>query len=98
MIGDYENIEITSQFHIFNTMRFNESRRKVNYSNDGIELVKQNNRTLKSLLNIITKSSKFESLNGFVQEILEGDLGFSEQLDEVFFVLFSFQQVLVQAE
>ena len=77
MIGDYENIEITSQFHIFNTMRFNESRRVVNYSNDGIDLVKQNNTSLKGLLDIISKTSKFESLNGFIKEILEGDLAFS---------------------
>lgn len=29
---------------------------------------------------------------------MDGDLVFSEQLDEVYFVLFSFQHVLVQAE
>jgi hypothetical protein len=40
-------------------MRFNESRRKVSYKNDAIELVKQNNTTIKSLLSIITKTSRF---------------------------------------
>lgn len=58
-------------------MRFNESRRKISYDHDGIELVKQNNNTIKSLLEVVTKTSKFESLNGFVKEILEGELAFA---------------------
>ena len=81
LIGEYENIEITSQFHIFNTMRFNESRRKISYEHDGIELIKQNNNSIKSLLEVITRASKFESLNGFVKEVVEGELVFAEQID-----------------
>ena len=47
---------------------------------------------------MVTKSSKFESLSGFVEEILEGNLSFQEKLDDVLFVLYSFHQVMMEAE
>lgn len=44
-IVDIEKLPIASQFHVYNTSRFNESRRKLNSRQDKLGLLAKNNKT-----------------------------------------------------
>lgn len=45
-IVDVENLSFSSQFHVYNTSRFNEDRRKINHNEDRMGLVAKNNNSL----------------------------------------------------
>lgn len=45
-IIDIEKFPLSSQFHVYNTLRFNEDRRKIRHGEDKLSLVSKNNARL----------------------------------------------------
>ena len=52
-IAEYEKASVVGQFHIFNTMRFNEQRRKLQHDNDAIDLLVKNTQVTEDLLRAV---------------------------------------------
>lgn len=70
-IVDIEKFPIQSQFHVYNTSRFNEDRRKINQKADKMGLIAKNNKSSVELIKSILLNCGFDSLKTFVNEILE---------------------------
>jgi hypothetical protein len=45
-IVDMEKLPISTQFHVYNTSRFNEDRRKIKHNEDRMGLISKNNKFL----------------------------------------------------
>ena len=41
-----EKFPVSAQFHVYNTSRFNEDRRKIKHNEDRISLIAKNNKSL----------------------------------------------------
>lgn len=69
-IIDIEKFPVSSQFHVYNTLRFNEDRRKIKHGEDKMNLVAKNNASLVEIIRSIVINCGFESLRTFVFEII----------------------------
>ena len=69
-IVDIEKFPISSQFHVYNTSRFNEDRRKINNKGDRMNLLAKNNKSSIDIIKSILTNCGFDSLKTFVTEIL----------------------------
>lgn len=65
-IVDVEKLPIASQFHVYNTSRFNESRRKLNNRYDKMGLLAKNNKLSAEIIKGILVNCGFDSLKTFV--------------------------------
>lgn len=95
---DIEKYPISSQFHVYNTLRFNEDRRKIKHSEDKLNLVIKNNAYLVEIIKSIVVNCGFESLRTFVFEILannESDM--LEKTKEVSMMLVSLDSILTSS-
>lgn len=54
-----EKFPISSQFHIYNTSRFNEDRRKIKHCEDRLDLVAKNNATIAELIRGVVTNCGF---------------------------------------
>jgi hypothetical protein len=72
-IVDLEKLTISTQFHVYNTSRFNEDRRKISSRHDKMGLLAKNNKSLVELIKSILINCGFDSLKTFVIEILAND-------------------------
>jgi protein associated with RNAse G/E len=72
-IVDMEKFALSAQFHVYNTSRFNEDRRKIKYNEDRISLIAKNNKSLVEIIKSILTNCGFDSLKSFVFEILSND-------------------------
>ena len=70
-IVDIEKLPIQSQFHVYNTSRFNEDRRKINSKTDKMGLICKNNKSSVEIIKSILVNCGFDSLKTFVNEILD---------------------------
>lgn len=64
-IVDIEKLPVSSQFHVYNTSRFNEDRRKINRS-DKMSLLAKNNKSSVDIIKSILVNCGFDSLKTFV--------------------------------
>jgi|JI6StandDraft_1071083.scaffolds.fasta_scaffold16802_3 hypothetical protein len=80
-IAEYEKATVVGQFHIFNTMRFNEQRRKLQHDGDAIDLLVKNTQVTEDLLKSVVSESTFESLKNFVGEILSSKATFEDKYE-----------------
>lgn len=71
-IVDIEKFPIASQFHVHNTSRFNEDRRKIN-KGDRLGLLSKNNKSAIDIIKSILINCGFDSLKTFVSEILANE-------------------------
>lgn len=69
-IVDMEKFSVSSQFHVYNTSRFNEDRRKIKHNEDRMGLLAKNNKSLVEIIRSILTNCGFDSLKSFVFEIL----------------------------
>ena len=90
-IIDYEGFQISSQFHVYNTSRFNEARRKITHNNeDKINLLAKNNKHLIEIIKSLLRDCGFDSLKNFVMDILHNDdVEIQEKIKEVTLMLIS---------
>lgn len=58
-IVDIEKFPIGSQFHIYNTLRFNEDRRKIKHGEDKMNLIAKNNASLVEIIRSIVLNCGF---------------------------------------
>ena len=65
-IIDIEKFPLSSQFHVYNTLRFNEDRRKIKHGEDKMSLVAKNNKFLVEIIRSIVSNCGFESLKTFI--------------------------------
>ena len=65
----------------FNTMRFNEQRRKLQHDDDAIDLLVKNIQVAEDLLRAVVKESTFDSLKNFVTEILTSKASFEDKYE-----------------
>lgn len=65
-IVDIEKFPIQSQFHVYNTSRFNEDRRRINQKADKMGLIAKNNKSSVELIKSILQNCGFDSLKTFV--------------------------------
>ena len=56
---DIEKFPTSSQFHVYNTLRFNEDRRKIKHSDDKMNLVAKNNAYLVEIIKSIVVNCGF---------------------------------------
>lgn len=61
-----EKFPTASQFHVYNTLRFNEDRRKIRHNEDRMNLIAKNNASIAEIIRSIVSSCGFESLKTFV--------------------------------
>ena len=80
-IAEYEKATVVGQFHIFNTMRFNEQRRKLQHDGDAFDLLVKNTQVTEDLLKSVVSESTFESLKNFVGEILSSKATFEDKYE-----------------
>lgn len=80
-IAEYERASVVGQFHVFNTMRFNEQRRKLQHNDDAIDLLVKNTQVTEDLLKAVVKESTFDSLKNFVGEILASKASFEDKYE-----------------
>lgn len=89
-IIDIEKLPIASQFHVYNTSRFNESRRKLNSRQDKLGLLAKNNKTAVEIIKGILVNCGFDSLKTFVNEIIANDeVEIIDKIKEVCMMLIS---------
>jgi hypothetical protein len=75
-IAEYEEATVVGQFHVFNTMRFNEQRRKLHHDGDTIDLLVKNTGIIEDLLKAVVRESTFDTLKSFVIELLSSKATF----------------------
>lgn len=89
-IVDIEKLPISSQFHVYNTSRFNEDRRKLSTKHDKMGLLAKNNKSAVELIKSILINCGFDSLKTFVIEILGNkNIDMIEKIKEVSMMLVS---------
>lgn len=89
-IIDVEKFSIASQFHVYNTSRFNEDRRKIKHNEDRMNLVHKNNASIAELIKSIVVNCGFDSLKTFVFDILANtDTEAVDKIREVSLMLLS---------
>ena len=97
-IVDTEKLPISSQFHVYNTSRFNEDRRRLNSKTDKMGLLAKNNKSSVELIKSILINCGFDSLKTFVIEILANDsIEMVEKIKEVSMMLISLDSILVSS-
>lgn len=97
-IIDIEKFPTASQFHVYNTLRFNEDRRKIRHNEDRMNLIAKNNASISEIIRSIVLNCGFESLKTFVFEILSNEQ--SEIIDkvrEVSLMLISLDNILTSS-
>jgi hypothetical protein len=58
-IIDMEKFPVSSQFHVYNTLRFNEDRRKIKQNEDKMSLVAKNNASVVEIIRSIVLNCGF---------------------------------------
>lgn len=97
-IVDMEKFALSAQFHVYNTSRFNEDRRKIKYNEDRISLIAKNNKSLVEIIKSILTNCGFDSLKSFVFEILSNDeVQVSDKIKEVETMLISLDAILTSS-
>ncbi len=95
---DVEKLAVSSQFHVYNTSRFNEDRRRIKHNEDRVGLLMKNNKSLVELIKSILTGCGFDSLKSFVFEILANeDVELIDKIREVETMLFSLDAILTSS-
>ena len=97
-IIDREKYPVSSQFHVYNTLRFNEDRRKIRHNEDKMNLIAKNNASIVELIRSIVLNCGFESLRTFVFEILSSsEAEVLDKVREVSLMLVSLDSILTSS-
>ena len=97
-IVDIEKYSISSQFHVYNTSRFNEDRRKIKHNEDRMNLLSKNNKSLVEIIKSILVNCGFDSLKSFVFEIFANEeVDISDKIKEVSAMLISLDAILTNS-